>query len=168
MNPLNDWLAELSDPMPLSFRNPNDPVCLSQSESLRQALKQSSTPSGGVLEALAYLRIGLMEPAHGNVQDATLGIEAYVHGVIHRMEGDYWNAKYWFARVQDAQLLTSIAKHIEELGSAPGILAQEWTGPESFVNACQARRSAPNDALVDLAWLEWQALWRIAKEKNPR
>ena len=118
--------------------------------------------AGGSLEALLYLRIGLMEPAHGNVQDAKRGIDAYIHGVVHRMEGDYWNAKYWFDRVADPRLIDRIGSHIRQS------LSGNWTGPEDFVDACKTSSVAKREELIRLATEEWEALWQIVHEKNPR
>ena len=103
-----------------------------------------------------------VEPAHGNVQDAKRGIDAYIHGVVHRMEGDYWNAKYWFDRVADPRLIDRIGSHIRQS------LSGNWTGPEGFVDACKTSSVAKREELIRLATEEWEALWQIVHEKNPR
>ncbi|MFM7931684.1 MAG: hypothetical protein ACKO9Q_28580, partial [Pirellula sp.] len=98
MSAIQQWLDGLACPIPLKLVPANAPEVVGLAKSLREALEKSGSSLGGAFEALLYLRIGLMEPAHGNVQDAKRGIEAYIHGVLHRMEGDTWNAKYWFGR----------------------------------------------------------------------
>ena len=103
-----------------------------------------------------------MEPAHRIVQDARGGIEAYIHGVLHRMEGDTWNAKYWFHRVGDPRLIDRIDKHMIECQ------IENWTGPEDFADACKSPTEANRDKLMRLASCEWEALWQIINEKNPR
>ena len=76
MNAIQAWLDALTEPIPLNFRPEHDPHGVELAKSLREALEESGASLGGSLEALLYLRIGLMEPAHGNVQDAKRGIDA--------------------------------------------------------------------------------------------
>jgi len=162
MNAIQAWLDALTEPIPLNFRPEHDPHGVELAKSLREALEESGASLGGSLEALLYLRIGLMEPAHGIVQDAKRGIDAYIHGVVHRMEGDYWNAKYWFDRVADPRLIDRIGSHIRQS------LSGNWTGPEDFVDACKTFSVAKREELIRLATEEWEALWQIVHEKNPR
>jgi hypothetical protein len=49
-------------------------------------------------EAIHLLRRGDWEAAHVIVQRYESGAGAYLHGVVHRMEGDVSNALYWFRR----------------------------------------------------------------------
>jgi hypothetical protein len=163
MNLVEAWLAEIPEPFPLKLCNPKDPSTAALAKSLSKTLELSGAVRGGELEALLYLRIGLMEPAHSNVQDAKRGLGAYIHGVLHRMEGDYWNAKYWFDRVRDTDLLESIAEYIAQASASESLSLQEWTGPTDFVDACQSSHRNSSSELSSLAKLEWEAIWQIAK-----
>jgi hypothetical protein len=53
-----------------------------------------------LLEAVAKAMRGDWEAAHVMVQDPseTDAAAAWIHAVVHRMEGDVSNARYWFAR----------------------------------------------------------------------
>ena len=51
-------------------------------------------------EALALIRAGERDGAHQLVQEDSSSEGAYLHGVIHRDEGDYSNARYWFSRAR--------------------------------------------------------------------
>lgn len=166
MNHIHAWLDALESPMPLSLCNADDTTSLRLATSLRSAIEQSKTPQGGPIEALLYIRIGRMEPAHRNVQEATRGLGAYIHGVLHRMEGDYWNAKYWFRQVSDAGLMQSICEHMQSLAITQGLNKLDWVSPSDFVDACEAlaKNNAKQTELVRQATWEWQALWQIANE----
>jgi hypothetical protein len=53
-----------------------------------------------LLEAVAKAMDGDWEAAHVMVQDPSEAdaAAAWIHAVVHRMEGDDSNARYWFAR----------------------------------------------------------------------
>ncbi len=53
-----------------------------------------------LLEAVAKALDGDWEAAHRIVQEPSErdAVAAWVHAVVHRMEGDVSNARYWFAR----------------------------------------------------------------------
>ncbi|MFM8188097.1 MAG: hypothetical protein ACKN85_06395 [Pirellula sp.] len=172
LDPLDTWLEDLAIPMPLRLSRPKDPALTTLKKSLHEVIETTSPSLDVMTQALLYLRIGSMEPAHSHVQDATRGLGAYIHGVLHRMEQDYWNAKYWFARVNDPELTHFVDVHIRRAATGEGRLIGNWSGPAAFVDMCQsssdAGRNGQQEHLVQLALWEWQALWEIAKQKNPR
>lgn len=55
-------------------------------------------PRGECARALLLLGAGDLESAHRIAQDSPGVDGAYVHGLVHRTDGDFGNAKYWFAR----------------------------------------------------------------------
>ena len=172
LDPIETWLEDLAVPMPLHLSSPKDPALTTLKKSLRSLIDTTSPSLDLMSQALLYLRIGSMEPAHSHVQDATRGLGAYIHGVLHRMEQDYWNAKYWFARVNDPELTDFIDVQIRRAATGQGSRIDSWSGPAAFVDMCQSSCTdaghGQQDHLVRLALWEWQALWEIAKQKNPR
>ena len=50
------------------------------------------------VRSLLLLQAGEFERSHSIVQAMSGADPAYIHGMIHRVEGDFWNAKYWFRR----------------------------------------------------------------------
>ena len=172
--PIEEWLAKLPFSMPMAFRASAD-----ESNSLSDLLVRTGFPRGGFAEALLWLRIGAMDPAHGMVQDATSGLGAYIHGVLHRMEGDWWNSKYWFRQVGDGALVSQITGEIERLAQeSVELVGWRPLAPAAFVDACEAvysqksnGKSKSKDELRMLevqASFEWRALWEQAQKKNPR
>jgi hypothetical protein len=49
--------------------------------------------------SLLLLAAGDVEAAHRIAQESSSADGAYVHGMIHRIEDDFDNARYWFFRV---------------------------------------------------------------------
>lgn len=65
----------------------------------------STQPDGAVsvraLMAVLYLWNDSLNMAHQLVQDLATPTGSVLHGIMHRREGDYDNAKYWFRRAGD-------------------------------------------------------------------
>jgi hypothetical protein len=51
-----------------------------------------------LVRSLLLLTAGDLERAHILVQEASNADGTYIHGVVHRTEGDFDNARYWFRR----------------------------------------------------------------------
>ena len=48
--------------------------------------------------ALAFLEAGDWQAAHAIVQRIDGPLAAWAHGIVHILEGDYANARYWYGR----------------------------------------------------------------------
>lgn len=48
--------------------------------------------------ALTFLEAGNWEAAHVIVQQEDGELAAWAHGVVHILEGDFSNARYWYGR----------------------------------------------------------------------
>ena len=55
-------------------------------------------PRVDCVRSLLLLQAGEFGRSHSIVQAMSGSDPAYIHGMIHRVEGDFWNAKYWFRR----------------------------------------------------------------------
>ena len=52
-----------------------------------------------LVRAIDHARAGEWDAAHGIVQqDETDATAAWIHAVLHKIEGDSGNARYWFAK----------------------------------------------------------------------
>ncbi len=132
-----------------------------------EALRNCPQVAGTVIEALMWLRLGRFQPAHEIVQDATHGISAYVHGMLHRIDGDYGNANYWFRQTRDSGLEKRIIRSMSIRGEW-----QPWDGdfdPSLFTRACERWHQDPSkckgwseEDLQTLALIEWEAVWENA------
>lgn len=70
--------------------------------------------------ALAHLRAGDWEAAHRIVQrDEDSPLSCWAHGIVHLMEGDLSNARYWYREAQrEFPRAPSIADEIAALEAA--------------------------------------------------
>lgn len=103
-----------------------------------------------------WLLAGDWDRSHSISQNDSSPEGSFWHGIMHRSEGDYSNAKYWFRRV---------GKHgvFDEL---PRIHQGVYSDPFQFVDdverACRGRTADPTviGSLIMIQWSEWQLLMR--------
>jgi hypothetical protein len=57
-----------------------------------------SAPKDELLQAVELALAGKWDAAHEVVQQYEDGIAAWVHAVLHKVEGDLGNARYWYHR----------------------------------------------------------------------
>ncbi len=105
--------------------------------------QQSSLANAGL-----WLLAGHLDESHQISQSIETPEGSFWHGIMHRREGDYWNAKYWFRRVGRHPVLTELAKH-------------DYGAPDTFVDRCEAinRKPAAAPELQSAQWQEWQLLF---------
>ena len=70
--------------------------------------------------AIRHLKLGDWQKAHAIVQSDESSYGCWAHGIVHMMEGDYGNARYWFRRAHRSYPADNDAAH--ELSA----LAHAW------------------------------------------
>jgi len=120
----SDWRLEAAAPSPLLFK-----------------LCQSGL----------WLLAGDLDRSHSLSQEINEPEGSFWHGIMHRREHDFSNAKYWFRRVDEHPVLDQIA---DVCGAA-------YRDPFSFVDACaQAIGGSTQEqrSCKETQWFEWQLL----------
>lgn len=111
------------------------------------------------LKAAALLYHDHHDPAHDIVQDLPDIDAALIHGILHRREPDYWNARYWFRRFDAHPVYLSLGRRLSVLARTPQQkeLARQLTlpggfDPFAFIDQCEIHERRPaGDPVVD--WL---------------
>ncbi|MAT71803.1 MAG: hypothetical protein CMJ58_20025 [Planctomycetaceae bacterium] len=115
-----------------------------------------------------WLLHDFLDESHTISQGVSHPSGSFWHGIMHRREGDFSNAKYWFRRVGDHPAYPAIAAAAGEFadGGAEQSLAGQLAGggdwdPLAFVDACQAavRRGELADYCRRVQQAEWEILW---------
>jgi hypothetical protein len=116
----------------------------------------------GALTGL-WLRLGGWDQAHEIAQNLPTLEGSLWHGIIHRIEGDPGNARYWFARVPSHPLFSVMrdeARRLAQESGAEYFTSGEWR-PETLVEFDrQARPGSPEAHLAEaIALMEWRTLF---------
>ncbi len=101
-----------------------------------------------------WLAHDFLDESHAISQRVETPTGAFWHGVMHRREGDFSNAKYWFRRVGSHDVFEALAANVAELDGE--------FDPFAFVDACQAALrtgGASADFCRRVQQLEWELLF---------
>ncbi len=141
----------------LRARQPLPPLCPATpwNRNLSRRIAEAGLPPA-VASALLLWNDDL-EASHTLSQALPDRFGSWLHGAMHRREGDHWNSKYWFRKVGThagfAQMTRRAAEVLAAAGGQPApalaALAERWD-PFAFVDLCAASgRSNGSVALLE-------------------
>ena len=70
------------------------------SKSARQARAEKAADPDPLAKAVYHLESGEWQAAHALVQKDASPLGCWAHGIVHLIEGDLENAKYWYRRAR--------------------------------------------------------------------
>jgi hypothetical protein len=95
------------------------------------------------VRSLLLLAAGDLERAHRLVQDASNADGTYIHGMVHRVEGDFDNARYWFRRTAVHPAAAEIYRHAA--ANSPKVAGWTTFDPISLTDWVEASRKTGAD-----------------------
>jgi hypothetical protein len=63
-------------------------------------MAERSQREATLIRAIEHLEAGAWRPAHEIVQKESSPLAAWLHGIVHTLEGDLDNARYWYRRAE--------------------------------------------------------------------
>ena len=119
--------------------------------------------------AALWLRHDFAHESHAISQEIDSVEGSYWHGILHRREPDYANAKYWFRRVGSHPIGPDLAAAARELAkTAPADRTAEFLSSQAdwdhfrFVDLCQAAAGGCSAAAMlcrKIQQREWELLF---------
>jgi hypothetical protein len=115
-----------------------------------------------------WLLHDFLDESHETSQGINTPSGSFWHGIMHRREGDFSNAKYWFQRVGEHPVFEPLAARAAELAAERGdaaavekLTARESWEPFVFVDMCQAaeRNGNARELCLDVQQAEWELLF---------
>ena len=95
------------------------------------------------VKAALWLYVDELEKAHELAQDLHTETGSFLHGIVHRREGDFWNSKYWFKQAGHHAVIDQV-EHYE---------------PYDLVDRANAAGDTDPADLIALQRAEWQAFF---------
>ena len=144
---------------------------------LAEPTAESSPPPPPAIAGL-WLLAGELDRSHDISQTLESPTGSYWHGIMHRREGDYSNAKYWMRRAGGHPVAKELANHITGVAgtaslallapqSDQALAARRLTDmeslPNSLIDLCELAVDSKPELVSDLqliCWWEWQLLFR--------
>jgi hypothetical protein len=119
--------------------------------------------------AALWLAHNFLDESHAISQEIETVEGSYWHGILHRREPDFSNAKYWFRRVGTHPVFESLAQTARALASqaqldsrAAFLAKRDQWDPFRFVDLCEAAiggKSPSAELCRRLAAEEWRLLF---------
>ncbi|TWU60260.1 hypothetical protein Poly51_05350 [Rubripirellula tenax] len=152
--PVDNGLTRLLDTQPLRPRRRASSIDADSASSPNSAgdWSELSDHAFDACRAGLWLLAGDLHRSHSISQDDESPEGSFWHGIMHRREGDFSNAKYWFRRVGDHPVEEDVKQH------ASGYKGNMF----SFVDECKAASKHSDEGVAASCevtqWIEWQTL----------
>ena len=169
-------LQELLKEKRLNSLGPGTPHNAVRSQLSALKTHQAFTPHKIIDENMAdaclagiWLYHDFLNESHQISQSIPSATGSYWHAIVHHREGDFWNSKYWFRRVEKHPVFEPLHQEAARLAeeakldqSAAFLKKQTAWDPFAFVDLCEAQvnSQSPTEMLCrKIQQREWELLF---------
>lgn len=145
-----------------------DPQLLAQVEAVADSdLGLPERQKAACVRALLWYAAGDLHAAHEIVQPMPGPDGAYIHGMIHRVEDDFDNARYWFSQAAAHPASAEIYRHA--VVNSPAIAAHPLWDPIHVTDLLeQSRKTGISEELITVLRIEFEELFNyLTDTKTP-
>ena len=103
-------------------------------------IAKTNGQKAGCIRSLLYVAAGGLDEAHRIVQGISSNDGAYIHGMVHRIEDDFDNARYWFRRAGAHP--ASAAMHSRAIADRLTVASQPVWDPILVTDLVETSRTA--------------------------
>lgn len=118
-----------------------------------------SSDHQSALRSALWLLAGDLGRSHQISQDLSTPLGSFWHGVMHRREADYHNAKYWFYKCPKLGFFERLKTLVDNDPLASPLARGTTWDPFEFVDQCQKgakKHGELEQQCIRAQWLEWQ------------
>jgi hypothetical protein len=116
-----------------------------------------------------WLLYDFLDESHSRSQAIATPSGSFWHGIMHRREGDFSNANYWFRRVGRHAVCDALSQRAAEIAAVRGeeralkqlLTAGAWD-PCAFVDLCETvvrAQGTTRELCLDIQQAEWELLF---------
>ena len=152
-------VAEAQLPRVSRDQPPPNPSLLAKLEAITDGdLGLADRSKAACVRALLWYSAGDLNAAHEIVQSMSSSDGAYIHGMIHRVENDFDNARYWFSRAVAHPASAEIYRHA--VVNSPLIATRPLWDPVYVTDLIEeARTTGLSEELTTVLRIEFEELF---------
>ena len=168
--PVFEPLLDLNRPFPVGMGEPDQRVF----EALTAITVESAFEHDRTVDQAAaacclsglWMFHGFLDQSHTISQDITNPTGSYWHGIVHRREGDFSNAKYWFRQVGEHPSFELLDERISDhdallQNKKAAKLCVRGYDPFQFVDYCRAYAKGEEDLELYCREVTRQEWWTL-------
>lgn len=144
-------LAKLTPAEPLDWELPRR-IREADDATIFGKMAITSVPHAALVRGGLFYAVDALDAGHAIFQDAHSDLGSYWHGMMHRREGDFDNARYWFRRAGAQPFFSALHAAAAEY-SADMARQSNWD-PYLFTGQCEQARHGAEELVEEMRRLQ--------------